>query len=135
MDSPTLEASFEFVDTLTADRGGGTFEVEENGGTFEVEENGGTFEVEKNGGTFEVVENGGDELGAADQQGQTISGQLLEILKTCKQLEESNDVEKLSRFLDALPPSVQMHVEIHERVLMARALISYNTVGTISIIR
>uniref|UniRef100_A0A183C6Z0 Homeobox domain-containing protein n=1 Tax=Globodera pallida TaxID=36090 RepID=A0A183C6Z0_GLOPA len=215
MDSPTLEASFEFVDTLTAERGGGTFEVEKNGGTFEVVENGGTFEVEKNGGTFEVVENGGDELGAADQQGQTISGQLLEILKTlseavmqwteavnelteavkkgteavkegteavkeeieavmegteavkkgteavkegteavkkgteavtegteavtegteavmkwteailkmCEQLEESNDVEKLSRFLYALPPTVQMH----KPVLRARALISYDT--------
>uniref|UniRef100_A0A914HD04 Homeobox domain-containing protein n=1 Tax=Globodera rostochiensis TaxID=31243 RepID=A0A914HD04_GLORO len=51
MDSPTLENSFDFVDTLTAERGGGTFEVEEKGA---------------------------DELGAADHQGQTKSGQLLE---------------------------------------------------------
>uniref|UniRef100_A0A183BIV5 Uncharacterized protein n=1 Tax=Globodera pallida TaxID=36090 RepID=A0A183BIV5_GLOPA len=51
MDSSTLEASFDFVDTLAAERSGGTFEVEEKGG---------------------------DELGAADKQGQTKSGQLLE---------------------------------------------------------
>uniref|UniRef100_A0A914HUG0 Homeobox domain-containing protein n=1 Tax=Globodera rostochiensis TaxID=31243 RepID=A0A914HUG0_GLORO len=51
MDSPTSEASFDFVDTLVAERGGGTLEIEENGG---------------------------DELGAADQQGQIKSGQLLE---------------------------------------------------------
>uniref|UniRef100_A0A183CFA6 Clathrin light chain n=1 Tax=Globodera pallida TaxID=36090 RepID=A0A183CFA6_GLOPA len=69
MDSPTSEASFDFVDTLGAESGGSPFEVEESGGTFEVEENGGTFEVE---------ENGADEFGAADQQGQTKSGQLLE---------------------------------------------------------
>uniref|UniRef100_A0A183CJY1 GRIP domain-containing protein n=1 Tax=Globodera pallida TaxID=36090 RepID=A0A183CJY1_GLOPA len=49
--SPFLEASFDFVDTLTAEHGGGTFEVEEKGA---------------------------DELEAADQQGQTKSGQLLE---------------------------------------------------------
>uniref|UniRef100_A0A183BIV3 ATG11 domain-containing protein n=1 Tax=Globodera pallida TaxID=36090 RepID=A0A183BIV3_GLOPA len=51
MDFPTLEASFDFVDTLAAERGGGT---------------------------FEVAKKSGDELGAADQPGQTKSGQLLE---------------------------------------------------------
>uniref|UniRef100_A0A914IH83 Uncharacterized protein n=1 Tax=Globodera rostochiensis TaxID=31243 RepID=A0A914IH83_GLORO len=71
MDSPILEASFEFVDILAAERGGGTFEVAGNGGT---------FEVTGNGGTFEVAEKGGEELGtAAGQQGQTNSGQLLEL--------------------------------------------------------
>uniref|UniRef100_A0A914GTQ1 histone acetyltransferase n=1 Tax=Globodera rostochiensis TaxID=31243 RepID=A0A914GTQ1_GLORO len=57
MDSPTSEASFDFGDILTAERGGGTFK--------------------ENGGTFEVEEKSGDELGAADHQGQTKSCQLL----------------------------------------------------------
>ncbi|KAI3418387.1 hypothetical protein GPALN_009710 [Globodera pallida] len=52
MDSPTSEASFDFVGTLAAECGGG--------------------------GTLEVGENGGNELGAANQQGQIKSGQLLE---------------------------------------------------------
>uniref|UniRef100_A0A914GXB4 Homeobox domain-containing protein n=1 Tax=Globodera rostochiensis TaxID=31243 RepID=A0A914GXB4_GLORO len=51
----------------------------------------------------------------------------VEILKQCELLEESNDVEKLSRFLYGLPPTVQMHIAMHEPVLRARALISYNT--------
>uniref|UniRef100_A0A183C501 Homeobox domain-containing protein n=1 Tax=Globodera pallida TaxID=36090 RepID=A0A183C501_GLOPA len=51
MDSPTSEASFDFVDSLAAECGGGT---------------------------LEVGENGGNELGAANQQGQIKSGQLLE---------------------------------------------------------
>uniref|UniRef100_A0A183CBS4 histone acetyltransferase n=1 Tax=Globodera pallida TaxID=36090 RepID=A0A183CBS4_GLOPA len=78
MDSPTSEDSFDFVDTLGAESGGGTFEVEENGGTFEVAEKGGTFEVAESGGTFEVAEKDDDQFGAADQQGQIKSDQLLE---------------------------------------------------------
>uniref|UniRef100_A0A914HHP8 histone acetyltransferase n=1 Tax=Globodera rostochiensis TaxID=31243 RepID=A0A914HHP8_GLORO len=60
MNSPSSEASFDFVDTLGAENGGGSFEVDESGGS------------------FEVAEKGADQFGAADQQGQTKSGQLLE---------------------------------------------------------
>uniref|UniRef100_A0A914GWH1 Homeobox protein SIX1 N-terminal SD domain-containing protein n=1 Tax=Globodera rostochiensis TaxID=31243 RepID=A0A914GWH1_GLORO len=127
MDSPTLEAKEENDGTFEEEEIGGTFEEEENDGTFEEEENDGTFEEEEIGGTFEEEENDGtfevEEVGGTFED----SGHLLEILKTCEQLEESNDVEKLSRFLDALPPTVQMHVAMHEPVLRARALISYNT--------
>ncbi|KAI1694136.1 homeobox domain-containing protein [Ditylenchus destructor] len=50
-----------------------------------------------------------------------------EIIKTCEQLEEANEVEHLARLLFSLPPTTAMKISQCESVLRAWALVYFHT--------